>query len=351
MAGVVFAVAGPIETRTGGSIYNRRMIDVLRARGWHVDVVELEGAFPEPDARAREAAARAFAAIPTGALVVADGLAFGALPDVAEAHAGRLSVLVLLHLPVAATYGLAAATASRLVAGEQRALSSARGIVITGPGARPLLARYEIPDRRIWLVEPGTDPASLAHGSVDGTLRLLSVATLHPGKGHDLLLAALAPHTSVDWELSCAGSLTRDPHTAGQLRVLATRLGLVDRVHFIGDVPPARLEACYAESDLFVLATRQETYGMAVAEAIARGLPVISTDTGAISTLVGTDAGIVVPPDDGEAFATALSAVLTSPARRRQLAAGARTRRTTLPTWEDAGSRFAEILERTLARG
>ena len=179
----------------------------------------------------------------------------------------------------------------------------------------------------------------------------MTVATIHPGKGHDILLAALAPLIAMEWELTCAGRLTDDPAFVERLRTLAATRGLLDRVHFVGDVPEVRLQACYAAADLFVLATRQETYGMAVAEALARGVPVLSTETGAIPALVGPDAGLVVPPGDGEAFACALKALMTSADLRRRLAEGARARRALLPTWPRAAARLAEVLDGVAGRG
>jgi glycosyltransferase involved in cell wall biosynthesis len=351
MSAVVVAVAGSLDARTGGSIYNRRMVEALGAIGWSVTVVELAGAFPEPAAAARQRAADAFAAMPSGALVLADGLAFSALPDVAEAHGDRLRLVALMHLPIAAAFGLDASRTERFEADERRALNNARGIVITGPGARTALARYELPADRVWLVEPGTDPAPLASGSPGGPLQLLSVGTLCPGKGHDLLLEALAPLTALEWQFTCAGSLTRDPGFVESLRARAERLGLVDRVRFLGDLPSDRLDACYAGADVFALATRQETYGMAVAEAIRRGIPVVSTDTGAIATIVGREAGLIVPPGDGGLFGQAIATVVSNPQLRRRLAEGARARRASLPTWPEAAARLSDVLSGAADRG
>lgn len=351
MPAAVYVVAGRLDQRTGGSIYNRRMVDALRARGWTVSVVELAGTFPDPDPAAATAAAEGFAVIPAGSLVVVDGLAFSALPEVAAAHRDRLILVAVVHLPIAAAFGIDAARAARNAAAERRALAAARSIVMTGPAARPLLARYQLPADRLAMVEPGTDPAPLAQGSAGDVVRLLSVASVHPGKGHDVLLAALEPLRDVDWQLTCAGSLTRDPTFVEGLRGQAVRAGLAERIAFIDEVPAERVGACYAAADVFVLATQQETYGMAVAEALARGLPVVSTETGAVAELVGSDAGLVVPPGDHQALTHALRTVLTNHERRRQLAAGARHRRSTLPTWAMAAAKLAGVIEEASARG
>src|SRR6202011_3648696 len=109
---------------------------------------------------------------------------------------------------------------------------------------------------------------------------------------------------------TCAGGLDRDPATTSRIRALVRELALDDRVALAGDMDADQLAIEYDRADLFVLPTLYEGYGMAVAEALARGLPVISTATGAIPELVGARAGIVVPPGDLTAFSAALSCVL-----------------------------------------
>ncbi len=83
---------------------------------------------------------------------------------------------------------------------------------------------------------------------------------------------------------------------------------------------------------------------MAVAEAVAHGLPVVATMTGAIPELVGNDAGVLVPVGDIEALAESLARVLSDADLRVRLAEGARLRRNQLPTWDEAGRRMANAL-------
>ena len=82
--------------------------------------------------------------------------------------------------------------------------------------------------------------------------------------------------------MTCAGSLDRNPPTVVRVRAQLCERGLEDRVALVGDLDAAALGAAYDRADVFVLPTLYEGYGMAVAEALARGLPVVSTDTGAI---------------------------------------------------------------------
>ena len=341
---IVFVVPGSLNTRTGGYAFDRRMVRGLRERGWIVDVRELDGGFPRPTGEALNQAAGVLERIPDG-IVIIDGLAFGAMPAEVERVASRLRVVALIHLPLSAEIGLQPDVAMRLKASEQRALASASLIIVTGKATKADLERSGVPNRRIAVVEPGTARAPLARGSQPGPLQLLCVAPLNPGKGHDLLIDALAAVQHPEWHLTCAGSIERHPATVRKVRELLHARHLESRVALVGDLDEAKLADCYDKADLFVLATCGETYGMAVAEALARGLPVVSTMTGAIPELVGDEAGMLVPVGDVSAFTAALSQVLSDDALRARLAEGARRMRERLPSWEDSVAKMASALE------
>jgi glycosyltransferase involved in cell wall biosynthesis len=346
MSSVVFIVPGSLESLTGGYAYDRRMIQGLRERGWSVVVQELADSFPFPTPAARDHAVRVFAAIRDDTTVLVDGLALGVLPDEIEREAARLHVVALIHLPLAAEIGLDRDTANRLKISEQRALAAVALVVVTGRSTVGALAGYGVQPDRIAVVEPGADRAPLARGSGGSPVEMLSVATANPGKGHEILFRALATVPHRNWRLTCVGSLERHPPTVERLRATMRADGLTDRVSLVGERDAAGLAAFYDRADLFVLATLHETYGMAVAEALARGLPVISTTTGAIAELVGDDAGLLVPPGDVTALAGALSYVLGDARVREQLASGARRARDRLPTWDEAFSKMTAALER-----
>jgi glycosyltransferase involved in cell wall biosynthesis len=350
MPEIAVLVPGRLQTRTGGYEYDRRMIAGLRDRGWTVDVRELDAGFPHPTVAARDDAARQLAMIPDGTTVLIDGLAFGSLPVEVEREASRLQIVALVHLPLAAEIGLDRETAARLEASERRALAAAAGVVVTGRSTIALLSTYGVAPERIVVVEPATERAPLAHGSSGGPLHLLSVAAVTAGKGHEILIRALEATPNRDWRLTCAGSLERDPSTVERLRSRLLRSGLDDRVSLAGELDAGALERCYNSADVFVLATLRETYCMAVAEALAHGLPIVSTTTGAISELVGAGrngdnpAGLLAPPGDVAAMTAALTTVLGDSRVRERLAEGARRVRDKLPTWDDALDKMTAAL-------
>jgi glycosyltransferase involved in cell wall biosynthesis len=363
------AVPGDLDTRTGGYGYDRRIIEGLRDRGWTVNVLRLDDSFPTPTPAACSHAAQVLAATPDGATVLMDGLALGVLPEEVEHESLRLRIVALIHHPLAAETGIDPADAAALEISERRALAAVRSVVVTSDATAARLADYGVTADRITVVEPGTDPAPIARGSAlhpersaidsmpsaidhapsaighqPSDVALLCVATVTPRKGHELLISALAAIPQRNWRLTCAGGLDRHPPAMARVRATLRESGLEDRVSFVGDLNQSALAGEYDRADLFVLATLYEGYGMAVAEALACGLPVISTATGAIPNLVG-DAGIVVSPGDLRAFTTALSGAIGDSVFRGMLKARACRRRDRLPTWEAAAAAMARMLE------
>ncbi|HUE89633.1 MAG TPA: glycosyltransferase family 4 protein [Vicinamibacterales bacterium] len=344
MPSVTFAVAGRLDARSGGSVYNRRMAEGLARRGWIVDVQELDDSFPFPTTEALQHASDVLASVEPDRLVLVDGLAFGAMPDVIAHQAARLRLIAIVHLPLAAAVGLDAAVAGRFALSERRALAHATHVIVTGEATRSLMADCGLWHNDVVIVEPGTDRAPLAAGSGSADVNLLTVATLNPGKGHQTLIEALALLSHGRWRLTCVGSVTRHPETADRVRATVSRLGLEAQVSLAGELNEKRLDACYDRSDVVVLASLRETYGMVVAEALARGLPVVATATGAIPALVGNDAGLMVPPGDRVALADALSRMIDDAAFRARSAAGARRVRERLLDWDEAARRLEAAL-------
>ena len=343
---VAFAVPGDLATPTGGYAYDRRMIAELRQLGWQVDVVDLGDGFPRPSAGQREAARERLLALPPGRPVVIDGLALGVLPEAAADVRKSHPVIALVHHPLALESGLTPQEAEALRGSERAALAAASGIVVTSrTTAQVLAADYGVAADSIVVAHPGNDRVVAARAGGDGIVRLLSVGSIVPRKGFDILIAALAALKDLPWRLTIAGDRTRDPSAAARLDADISATGLDDRVAVLGAVPDARIADLYGEADLFVLASRFEGYGMALAEAVAYGVPVVSTTGGAIPEAVPPGAGVLVLPDDVAALAQALRRVLADPEQRSRLAAAARAAAAQLPTWQDSAKLFSRAIE------
>ena len=344
---VAFAVPGSLETPTGGYAYDRRIIAELGRLGWHIELVDVGDGFPWPTEAAVADARARLQKVPSGWPIVVDGLAFGALPDVAAELAHYNALLALVHHPLALEWGLSADQADILRRSERDALASTRGVVVTSAATARIVAfDYGVPSSRITVARPGNDAAPRARGSRSGPLHLLSVGAVVPRKGFDLLVAALATICSLPWRLTIAGDLTRDTAAAARLHSEIARHGLSDRISVLGAVPSGQLSSLYDTADLFVLPSYFEGYGMAYSEAMAHGLPVIGTTAGAIAETVPREAGLLVAAGDPAALAEALSRLITDASLRLSLVEGAVNAARQLPTWSQSALMFAGALER-----
>ncbi len=341
-----FLLPGDLDTRTGGYGYDRELIAGLRELGWQVEVHSLDAGFPFPSVAALELARATLAAMPDNQLVIVDGLAFGAMPDLAEAESRRLKIVGLVHHPLALETGLTPEQSDAFATSERRALATTRAVIVTSTATQGVLRDYAVQADHITVVEPGTAAAPVASGSGSSELSLLCVASLTARKGHDLLFEALSGLNDFEWRLDCIGGAMGDDRMVARLQDQLSRFGLLERVTFAGEGDDAMVGRAYAAADLFVLPTRYEGYGMVVAEALARGLPVVSTRTGAIAELVGEHAGLIVPPGDVAALRLALRRFLSDANLRASLKQGALAARARLPRWQDSALKLAAVLEK-----
>ncbi len=307
--------------------------------GWDLLVTTAAVAQPAPGPGARDDLARILSAIPDGATVLIDGLI--ASPAAAQLlpHAGRMRVTVLLHMP---HQDVSAQRSERAV------LRAAAGVVATSEWTRQqILTRYAIPAHRVHVAPPGVDQVAATARPVRGHLICVGVLSRH--KGQDLLVEALAELADLDWHCVLAGSLDRDPDFVEQLRARITRLRYGRRVRLTGILTGAELSHAYTTADLLVAPSRSETYGMAVTEALAHGLPVLAAAVGGLpealgSAADGTRPGQLVPPGDPAALAAALGDWLGDERHRRRLRAAARQRRSTLCGWDQTTRELANAL-------
>lgn len=342
-----FAVPGALSTLTGGYIYARRLVAALAELGWRLDVVPLPDSFPFPTPEDVDASCRRLGSLDPSRPVLVDGLAFGALDSGFLANA-RQRWVALVHHPLALEAGLSELHAQRLRQTEQAALATARQVIVTSPSTgRCLISDYAVPRQRLTVAQPGTDPGKKAVGNLQ-VPRLLTVATLTPRKGHDVLIEALARITELFWDCLWVGSKDRDPDTTAALERAIRAKGLTDRIILTGSLDEQALSDCYVQSDIFVLPSRHEGFGMAFAEALAHGLPVVGCAAGAVPETVPPDTGLLVPPDDAEALAAALASLLTDPARRLALAESAWRHGRSLPRWNETAAQVAAALTKAL---
>jgi len=347
---VILAIPGKLDTPTGGYIYDRLVVDGLRQSGWHVDVVSLGEGFPAPDEPTRQRALDLLAALPHPCPVIIDGLAYGVMPEARKHLHPANPIIALVHHPLALETGVSPERAHFLEASETLALSFAVEVIVTSPSTgRELVKNYNVDEKILTVICPGTERAAhFALITEKQTVRLLSVGAIVPRKGFITLVRALMELAQLDWSLSIVGDPTRSADTTRELSLAIDQAGLAQRVNLLGALTRPELDRLYSESDIFVLASEHEGYGMAYAEAMAHGLPVIGTRAGAIPDTVPKDAGLLVEPGNVADLSQALKRLISDAALRHRLAAGARQVAATLPTWADATRQFESVLERSI---
>jgi glycosyltransferase involved in cell wall biosynthesis len=340
---VWFAVPGDLQTLTGGYAYARQLMKALPATGWFPHHLALPGGFPNPSAEALAETRAILAALPPETPVLADGLAYGALPR-ALLEDLELSLTALVHHPLAEETGLSEADVARFKDSERAALRLAQSVVATSGHTVESLARdYGVSRNHLYLAPPGTEPA-LRAPQINTVPKLLTVATLTHRKAHDVLIPALAGLIDLPWTSLLVGSQELDAEVTRKVQELIAVHKLGDRIALAGELKDAALDAAYTNADVFVLPSRHEGYGMVFTEALARGLPIVACAAGAVTDTVPADAGILVPPDDSKALAAALRRMLSDAPYRKQLSDAAWAHGQALPTWNETAALVAEAL-------
>ncbi|MFM9431947.1 glycosyltransferase involved in cell wall biosynthesis [Arthrobacter sp. MP_2.3] len=351
---LVFAIPGDLSAPTGGYAYDRSLLAHLPGFGIRVQHLQLPGSWPTPTAADVERTRGLLGSLHHRATVLVDGLAFGAFPDTLLERLGQGTghrIVALVHHPLALESGLQEDERRLLETTERHALAWAAHVIATSAmTARTLTRDYGVPAGKITVARPGTLPARRAEGS--GRTRgaeLFCVGSVSPRKAYGVLAVALSQLTDLDWHLTIAGETHRDPVEHTRVAALVGTHGLAGRVTFAGVLTADELDAAYHSSDLFLMPSLYEGYGMALAEAMSHGLPIICTTGGAAAETVPDEAAVKVPPGDPLALGTAVRQLLTSPQQLAGLGERSWTAGRTLPPWSDTAGRVADAV-RAVAR-
>jgi len=344
LTSVAFCIPGDLGLPTGGYRYDREVLARLPRTGVDCTHIRLAGSFPFPSPSVLAETGRLLHAIDRRTLLLIDGLALGALPPAMVAGLPH-RVIALVHHPLGLESGLDPQTAEAMLANEQAVLAATRHVIVTSDTTkRFLISDFALSAQAITVAEPGTARAERSRGTGD-PIDILAVGTVSPRKAYDLLIEALAPLASLDWRLTIAGSLTLAPASVETLRECIAQHSLADRVTLAGSLTEAELEALYARADLFAMSSLFEGYGMALTEALAHGLPIVSSTGGAAAETLPDAAALKVPPGDVPALSAALARIMTDQSLRRRMADASWVAAALLPTWDDTASDIADVLK------
>jgi len=341
---VAFVTVGDTGRLTGGYLYHARVFAGLREKGVTVEEVVPCGASQEEQ---EDAAPRLGSLLDPHSfdVVVVDALArIVCAPHLDRWRYERPVVAMVHELPsVAAPEG-----ATDRENEFEEPLLRADCLISVSHHGRSILENRGVSAGRIHVVPPGYDrlrtPDAGSGAPVrDGTVRALCVAQWIPRKGILDLVRAWSLHERPGASLELVGETDADPAYAACVHASIAAASDASIV-VSGPVDDARLGTAYGSADLFVLPSRHEGYGMAYAEALAHGLPVIACDVGPVPEVVGEVAALLVPPGDEEALSGALDLLLKEPALRNRMSAAARRRAEELPRSDDTTAGFLRVL-------
>lgn len=349
---VALITAGDPARRTGGYLYNSHVLGALAHSG---DVTGVEQiVLPDDLSRTTVNALRSRLSVLQPAVVIIDSIVFPSVATIIDTiqHDLGTRVLALMHMvpadPIKEGPEASAGEAVTNAGLQRRWLALADQIVAVSPSLREQLIDAGAPPDRFVVILPGRDgcstipPPPSHHVSASG-VRFLTVANWSDHKGIHRVVQALArldPVTSLD----LAGE-PGDGEYARQVRGLIARHELNARVRVHGSLAADALGQLYAASDVFVLPSRSEGFGIVYAEAMHFGKPVIAGRVGPLPWLVEAGCGLLVPPDDVVALASAMRLLATDDGLRQHLGVNARRRAARLPTWRESEKAFREVIK------
>lgn len=212
--------------------------------------------------------------------------------------------------------------------------------------------------REITVIPPGRDAAAQPSGPTGLDVRqgrqaaLICVSNWTRNKSIELLLEAVAHLDATMATLHLVGSPEADPQYARRVRARIARDDLRDRVTVHGALPPDEVAALLTAGDIFVHPSRHESYGSAISEAMAAGLPVVAFRVDNVPMLVrdGMD-GILLSYGDLVGLAAALAVLIRDTDRRRRYGEAARASALTRPTWAETTEQVFTAIRHAVTSG
>lgn len=332
----VFVYPGDLDQPTGGYRYDAALLREWALAGLDVTALSLPGAYPTPQPDDLAAAEALLAPIPADVPILIDGLAFAVLPGAWLDRLGK-RWQALIHHPLCLETGLDPSIAARFEASERAALARAERVVVTSRATGATLTeRFQVPEDRLLLAPPGITRYPRATPRTPPMI--LSVGAISPRKNFDGLVAALAMVRDLPWMATIVGSDAHSPETGAALRAQIAALGLGERISLTGALTGAALETAYAEASIYAHAAHYEGFGMALADALASGIPTVASVGGAVGDWL-PEAGALRSSPDAASLAANLRRLLSDSALAERL--GRAGQAIDFPTWSASAAAIA----------
>ena len=282
----ILAYPGQLHTKTGGYYYLSRILQELPKIGWSGQPLSLGDGFPNPSQEVLSNAEKLIDSCQSKIPILADCLAWGVMDQCALQLAESHRIIPLVHHPLCLETGLPEAESKILFKKEQTVLTNSQKIITTSTDTSNCIQElFQIPKSKsklhfLELILQNRQLVEMMVKLVD------SVGSVVPRKGYDRLIKCLKSLDNLSWHLDIVGDLTLAADYANSVTKKVAELELSHRINFHGSLEKSELEKIYSKSDIFVLATLYEGYGMAFTEAMIRGIPIVTTGEGAVNSTV-----------------------------------------------------------------
>ena len=322
---------------SGGNIYNGNILQQARRQGVNLLSVQQQPGSVEQSLPAR---------LGSHQLVIADSLFWDDLQPIRQQSTDCVWGLLCHSLP-SMNPAVDHQRRRQLRLQEDRVIAAMGFIIATGETIKKSLNQH-FPNLPVYLCEPGVDSFFVRQVKIrkdlDARVQLLTVANLLPEKGYLALLNILATLEDLSWQWHIVGSDHCDEQFTDCFRRRVDELNLASAIRFHGVLQAPAVAAIMDRADIFITASYYEGYGMALAEAAAARLPVVTTGVGAADKLIHhTKNGFIVAPGDWQKFALYLKRLIEDKELRQTFS---RNHRHPPRTWAVCFDEFLAVCSR-----
>jgi glycosyltransferase involved in cell wall biosynthesis len=335
-----FLCPGDINSLTGSHIFTKRFAEGLKKNGHQITIHQLSNDFPFPSDKSLQTVQTILSLIPESDTIIFDNLISSSISALLKECAHRNHLICLFHLPLSIYPGFSVYQREMLAFSESESLGFIHHILAVGPFVEKFLLQQGIDKKKIILTFPGVEDCPQKKIYQPKPYRLLSVANLIRSKGHVTLVKALSALNNINWILDCYGDLDLDRQYLADLQALIRRNNLQNKIFIHGTISGKALSDAYLSADLFIHPSEFETYGIALTEALAHGIPVIASTGGGTLSTVPASMGKFFKPDDVYGLETILEVVFENTEIYKKLCNEASRYKSQAITWQKSADDF-----------
>lgn len=340
-----FFITGDINTPSGEFIYNKKIIDGLRSRKYKVFVHNLPADFPFPDANSIFQFEIVVNSIPPDDLLFIPSTVIAASPSIIEEYEKSHKIIALVHVPASLSNDLSIYQKEIALASEKKELAKIKLCITSNEFAKEALGERGVASSAIYVAKAGTDPYPVKTNYRNVPVDLLCIANYTRKNGLVNLIKALSALKDKIWKLTCYGEKDYDPNYFDEIKLLIRKYGLTERISLNDAIAHDKISEVYLASDLVVLPSDIESFGMTISEALMHGVPVFSSALGLINRDLPTKAYKFFKPNNVYDMQSVLELLLENELVYKELCTNATLYHHQARLWDNTIDDFESVLK------